>query len=397
MFSTKIIYLQIYYFYLSFFVFLALYNCCQTQNIVDSYTMKKSFLTPGPSELYFTVEDHLKTALQENICEISHRSKNFQQIVANTLQALRNLLQIPDDYHIVFTASATEAWERIIQNLSAKHTFHLVNGSFSTKFYDFAVLLQRNAIKYQVSENQGFTLNDFTIPAETELICLTHNETSTGVSMSLEDIYSIRKQNPEKLIALDMVSSAPYPKLDFTQIDTAFFSVQKCFGLPAGLGVWIFNQRCVAKAKELEGNKQIIGTYHTIPTLLANIAKNETPETPNMLGIYLLGKVAEDMNYKTIEVIRKETAYKAALIYQILDKHHKFKAAVEPKFRSQTVLVAEGTAQDIKEFISKCEKENIIIGTGYGKFKDTQMRIANFPTHSKEVFEKVADILLAMQ
>jgi phosphoserine aminotransferase len=356
--------------------------------------MKKHILTPGPSELYFTVEDHIRTALRNNLCEISHRSKDFQQIVQHTIEQLRQLLNIPAHYHIVFTASATEIWERIIENLVDSYSFHLVNGSFSSKFYEFAIQLQRQATKHQVAENEGFVLSDFTIPFGTELICLTHNETSTGVMMPLEDIYQIRKNNPDALIALDMVSSAPYPNLDFTQIDTAFFSVQKCFGLPAGLGVWIFNDRCVEKAKQIQQRGKSIGTYHTIPALLANIQKNETPETPNMLGIYLLGKVAEDMNRRTIQTIRTETDYKAAVLYQKLSNHSKFKSAVTNKtFRSQTVIVVEGKAQDLKELMEICEQEKIILGTGYGKFKDTQIRIANFPTHAKEIFDKIADIL----
>jgi phosphoserine aminotransferase len=357
--------------------------------------MKKYFLTPGPSELYFTVPDHLKIALQQNICEISHRSKAFQGIVQHTLTQVRQLLNIPPQYHVVFTGSATEIWERIIQNLSAFSTYHLVNGSFSAKFYDFAVQLGRKATKYQVAENQGFDTQQLAIQADTELICLTHNETSTGVAMPLESIYHIRKQNPNALIALDMVSSAPYPQLDFLQVDTAFFSVQKCFGLPAGLGVWIFNDRCIEKAKALQAQQQILGTYHSLLSLLANIEKNETPETPNMLGIYLLGKVAEDMNKVGITQIRQATDYKAALIYGVLAKSKTFQPAVAVKdFRSQTVLVAEGAAEKVKAFLQQGEAENIIIGTGYGKAKDTQMRIANFPTHSKEVFEKVADLLV---
>jgi phosphoserine aminotransferase len=359
--------------------------------------MKKSFLTPGPSELYFTAADHIREALQHNICEISHRSKAFQDIVQHTITQLRTLFDIPADYHIVFTASATEIWERIIQNLSAKHTYHLVNGSFSSKFYDFAVQLGRETQKYQVPENQGFERGKINIQPQTELICLTHNETSTGVAMPLNDIYYIRNQNPDALIALDMVSSAPYPDLDFKQVDTAFFSVQKCFGLPAGLGVWIFNDRCVQKAEQLQKDKQILGTYHTVAALLANINKYETPETPNMLGIYLLGKVAQDMNSIGIQQIRNSTNYKAALLYDRLAKSKTFKPAVENKdFRSQTVIVAEGSAEKIKEFLALCQTQNLIIGTGYGKAKDTQMRIANFPTHSKEVFEKVADLLEKM-
>jgi phosphoserine aminotransferase len=356
--------------------------------------MKKSFLTPGPSELYFTVEDHLKTTLKENICEISHRSKTFQQIFQHTVNELRTLLNLPQNFHIVFTASATEVWERIIENLSAKHTYHLVNGSFSSKFYEFAVQLQRQAIKYQVPENQGFELSKVNPPAETELICLTHNETSTGVSMPIADIDAIRKKYPEALIALDMVSSAPHPELNWESIDTAFFSVQKCFGLPAGLGVWIFNEKCVAKAQALQQSGQSLGTYHTIPSLLNSAAKNETPETPNVLGIYLLGKVAEDMNRRGAALIRQETNYKAALLYSVLEKSTIFKPAVKEKqFRSQTVVVAEAAPENIKKILEEAEKQHIIIGTGYGKLKDTQIRIANFPTHSKEVIEKVADMI----
>ena len=52
--------------------------------------MKTSFLTPGPSELYFTVEDHILSAMRENICEISHRSKTFQQVVQNAVEQIRD-------------------------------------------------------------------------------------------------------------------------------------------------------------------------------------------------------------------------------------------------------------------------------------------------------------------
>ncbi len=356
--------------------------------------MKKSFLTPGPSELYFTVPDHLKTALQDHVCEISHRSKAFQDIVQHTTEQLRKLLAIPTNFHLVFTSSATEIWERIVQNLSATSTYHLVNGSFSSKFYDFAVQLGRETTIYHVPENQGFEREILAKPSAAELICLTHNETSTGVMTPLTDIALVRATNPRSLVALDMVSSAPYPALDFSQIDTAFFSVQKCFGLPAGLGVWIFNDRCIEKAEQLQKNKQILGTYHTLPSLLQNSKKYETPETPNMLGIYLLGKVAEDMNQRGIQTIRQETDYKAALLYAQLEKSKVFSPAVtEKRFRSQTVVVAAGEAEKIKQFLALCQSHQIIVGAGYGKAKDTQMRIANFPTHSKEVMQKVADLL----
>ena len=48
-------------------------------------------------------------------------------------------MNIPEDNGIFFTGSATEIWERLIQNTVEHESFHLVNGSFSKKFYDFSI------------------------------------------------------------------------------------------------------------------------------------------------------------------------------------------------------------------------------------------------------------------
>src|SRR5688572_10779529 len=87
----------------------------------------KTNFTPGPSQLYFTIEDHMRTALREGIPSISHRSKQFESIYRETVDGLRELLQLPADYHIYFTGSATEIWERILQNLVIDSSFHFVN------------------------------------------------------------------------------------------------------------------------------------------------------------------------------------------------------------------------------------------------------------------------------
>src|SRR5512147_2494013 len=94
--------------------------------------------TPGPSELYFTVQDHIKSALRAGIPSISHRSKAFESIFQNTTSGLRQLLGVPENHCIVFTGSATEVWERSIQNLVENKSFHLVNGAFSSRYYEIA-------------------------------------------------------------------------------------------------------------------------------------------------------------------------------------------------------------------------------------------------------------------
>ena len=75
------------------------------------------FFTPGPSQLYFTVYDHVKKAFADQIPSISHRSVRFQKIYQNCVLNIKHIFNLPVDYHVVFTSSANEIWERIIQNL----------------------------------------------------------------------------------------------------------------------------------------------------------------------------------------------------------------------------------------------------------------------------------------
>jgi phosphoserine aminotransferase len=347
--------------------------------------------TPGPSQLYFTVESHAKEAFREGIPSISHRSKKFESIYQHLTEGLKNLLGVPDHFHIFFTGSATEIWERSIQNLVEQHSFHFVNGAFSKRYFEIAQQLNKKALKNESSEGSAFT--DFQIPSETELIALTHNETSTGVSLTTEFIHSFREKCPKALVIVDAVSSLPYPQFDFSKIDSVFFSVQKAFGLPAGLGVWIANDKCIAKAESLLSKGVNIGSYHNLPTLLSNAKKNQTPETPNVLGIYLLSKVVDDFLAKGIQAIRRETEYKAAILYNAIQNHSLLGAFVKQKsIQSQTVIVAETgnyTEQVTKALLAK----GMAPGEGYGSLKKQQLRFANFPTHSKEQFELLVDTL----
>jgi phosphoserine aminotransferase len=348
--------------------------------------------TPGPSQLYFTVEDHVRTAFRDGIPTLSHRSKQYEAIYKKTVDGLRELLGLPLNYHILFTGSANEIWERLLQNLVEENSFHFVNGSFSKRFYEIAQLLNKKATKVEVEMGKGFDTN-IDIPLNTELIGITHNETSSGVCQPLDFMYAIRKQHPNTLIAVDAVSSLPYPDFDYTKFDSVFFSVQKGFGLPAGLGVWMINDNCIAKAEQLLSKGISIGSYHNIPSLYSHAIKNQNPETPNVLGIYLLGQVVEDLVRRGINTIRKETEYKAAILYQTLNQHPLLTVFVkDAALQSKTVIVAECGEHTEKVFKALVAR-GMQPGDGYGANKKTQLRFANFPTHSKEQFELLVDTL----
>ncbi len=348
--------------------------------------------TPGPSQLFYTVEDHARQAFKNGIPSISHRSKEFEGIYADLKSGLQELLGLPTGFHIFFTGSATEIWERSVQNLVEKNSAHFVNGAFSKRYFEIAGQLGKTTFKVESPIGSGFT-ELATLPEQTELIGLTHNETSTGVALPLTFINSFRDNYPNALIVVDAVSSLPYPDFDYNKIDSVFFSVQKGFGLPAGLGVWIVNEKCLAKAEKISKAGGAIGTYHSLPTLLGNEKKNQTPETPNVLGIYLLSKVIQDFNRRGIQIIRKETEYKAAILYQALEAHGLAKPFVKDKaHRSQTVIVAE-CGDNTERIVKHLAKVGLFAGDGYGENKKTQLRFANFPTHSKEQFELLVDTL----
>lgn len=353
--------------------------------------MKKSkiYFTPGPSQLYPTVAKHIFQALRENIPSISHRGEKFHSIFQNTTRALRTVLKIPKEYQIFFLSSGTEAMERIIENTVEKYSTHFVNGAFSQRFWQTAQELYKKPYKIGTTFGTGFNFASIEVPKKTEVFCFTHNETSTGVALSMHDIYNFKKQYKDTLIAVDTVSSAPYIDIDYSMVDLVFFSVQKGFGLPAGLAVLIVSPSALEKYTYLTRKKVSTGSYHSFDSLIHYLEKSETPETPNVFGIYLLGKVCEDLLKKGIELIRKETEEKADILYKFFEERNGFDLFVkDPKQRSKTVIVIQ-MMHDSSQLIEELKKRGLIVGMGYKEYKTKHIRIANFPSHSMSDIKKL--------
>ena len=349
------------------------------------------FFTPGPAQLYPRVADYINEALAQQFLSISHRSSTYESVHRHTLSQLREVFQLPSDWHIFFHASATEIWERLIQNCVSQRSFHFVNGSFSERYYRAAVSLQVDAQKCEASWGEGFDFSYAEPAQDVEMINFTRNETSTGVMVPPEEIYAYRKAYPDALITVDMVSSAPYTAWDWSQIDAAYFSVQKCFGLPAGLGVLLLNERCMERARMKAAKGESLGTYHSFLAQHEKAQKFQTVETPNMLSIWLLGKVAEAMNQQGIPALRTDIQARANRLYHLFDQHPRWDSFVkDPRFRSQTVIVAN-IPEGADELRAQLETRGWVVGNGYGKMKGKQIRIANFPAVSAEQVDQLID------
>lgn len=352
-------------------------------------THKLTFLTPGPTQLHPEAEQGLGEALQHYICSISHRSEAFRQFYMHAEATVRQVLGVPSDSSLFFLTSSTEAMERMVENCSHKQTFHVTNGHFSTRFERVACQLGRQTGVHNVELGHGAPLQVVQVPHGVELVSLAHLETSGGVALPVEDIVSLRKRYPEPLIIVDVTSSVPYTQVPWESVDAAFFSVQKGFGLPAGLAVLIVNGRCLDKSAQLTHDGVSTGSYHSFASLWAHAEKHITMETPNVLNIYLLGRVAEAFLHKGVDVIRQETDEKADMLFDFFAQSDKFPLYVaDEEYRARTVVAVRTSSGSSPVIEHVKETAGIVLGSGYGDMKEELIRIANFPMHTKGDIER---------
>lgn len=350
------------------------------------------YFTVGPTQLYPRFREFLDAGLAEDIASISHRSPRFVELFNSATDSLKGLLRSPQDRQVFFAGSATEWMERSLQNLSSKQTLHFVSGHFAKRFYDFALAQGRDARKVDQKPDGSFDRADVPAGFEPEMIALTHNETSNGTQLSPEFFEAVRAMFPKAIIVLDIVSSAPVFPDVFSQADVCFFSVQKGFGMPAGLGAAVVSPRALERASAL-AQTQYTGSFHSFPKLSEMAAKGHTVETPNVLGIYLIDKIARDLSATGIDTLRAQTTEKAALIRAALEKGGETELEpIAPEYQSQTVIVAK-TPGGSKPVIDRLKAEGFTIATGYGTLKDTHIRIGNFAAHSVEDVRELAALL----
>jgi phosphoserine aminotransferase len=102
------------------------------------------------------------------------------------------------------------------------------------------------------------------------------------------------------------------------------------------------------------------------------------------------------MLQKGIDAIRRETDYKAAVLYQALAKSSvALPFVADVNARSKTVIVAN-TGDHTTKISEALNRKGMLAGSGYGELKASQLRFANFPTHSKEQYEMLADTIEAL-
>jgi phosphoserine aminotransferase len=334
---------------------------------------------PGPSKLDPLVPELMYQAGKKGILSINHRSKEFVEISKKTIDQLKKKLLIPKDYTIFYTSSATECWEIIAQSLIEKKSYHIYNGAFGEKWFEYTNKLKPESEGFKFNYNQDLNISDLKIKADTELICLVQNETSNATQIQNKTLHQIRNQHPNQLIAIDATSSMAGVKLDFSNGDIWFASVQKCFGLPAGMALLICSPAAIKRSVQLKENNH----YNSLNFMIDKIKDYQTTYTPNVLGIYLLMELMK--KNKSINTTDKLIKSRIKNWYTYFEKFKEVSFLIEKKEnRSDTVLSLTTSEEKIKLIKEKAKKEGILLGNGYGQWASTTFRIANFPAHSEK-------------
>lgn len=349
----------------------------------------------GPSMLSENTKKDINDAVQNNILEMSHRSEEFTKISKGAVTGLCGFYQIPDDYKVFYTSSSTEAMQLAIANCCEDRSLHFVNGNFSGLSAKIARSLHKNSTINSVEYGQ---LNDFDSVRQNnyDLVTLAHNETSSGVMCSKEDIAKLREKFKDSIIAIDITSSAGAVKFKISDADIWYFSVQKCFGLPAGLGVIFVSPHAYRRSLDLFAKGKNMAGHFSFENMWKKMEeKYQTLQTPNTLNIYLLFRKLERWLKKGgLDYVQGLTQAKYKKIEQYIKESNNLDFFVKNKnIRSTTSVCIKAGEEYIKKCHNHCLQNNMILGKGYGPLKESTLRIANFPAVSEKELDSLFKLI----
>jgi phosphoserine aminotransferase len=349
---------------------------------------------PGPSKVYDRLKDFSKEAFESGVLEQNHRSQPFMDLLQETISLLKKHLNIPENYKVYFTSSATECWEICAQSLIRGKVQFLYNGAFGKKWFKYTVTNPQinSTTNYELPTIRGtrFFINqkveEVEIDPENDVVCWVSSETSNGTHTSFESIKILKEKSPKALLVVDATSSLGGENYDIADADVWFSSSQKCFGMPSGLGIMIISPLALERAIEINERNH----YNSLIFIEENFKKFQTHYTPNILGIYLFKRLLETL--PNINYVSEKLYKRSDRIIDFFENSEYFDLLVEnPDTRSKTVVAI--VPRDMEIAIKFFKENEVIIGKGYGEWKNNTLRIANFPAIPDEDFEELFRLL----
>ncbi len=292
------------------------------------------------------------------IAEISHRTPGWERIMAETRQLWRDLLNIPEEYEVLFLGGgASTQFFTVPANLMKTKAAYLQTGVWAKKAAKEAKLFGKVDIVAS-SEEKTYTYipKGYTIPLDADYFHITTNNTIFGTEISdakLAEIY--RKKGNVPLVA-DMSSDILSRPIDVSQYDIIYGGAQKNLA-PAGVTFVIIKESCLGR----------VSRY--IPTMLnyqTHIEGGSMFNTPPVLPVYTalltLRWLKANGGLKWIEARNKA---KAELLYNCLDNSKLFTPTIlnkEDRSRMNICFVFKPGYEDLQDDFFKFATERGMVG-----------------------------------
>ncbi|MBT7241114.1 MAG: alanine--glyoxylate aminotransferase family protein [Candidatus Diapherotrites archaeon] len=318
---------------------------------------------PGP----ININENTKKSIQKDM--ISHRSEEFRELYKECKIGLQEIFQTKNPV-LISTSSGSGLMEGAIRNFVREKVLICVIGAFGKKWASIAKACGKEVDILEITPGKAIQKEDLikvVSGKEYDAICITQNETSTGVANHLAELASIVRES-EALLLVDAVSSMAGAniKVDEIGIDVCITSSQKCFALPPGLAFASVSEKALEKAKNIEGR----GYYFDFLELAKNWENNETPYTPNISLLFALQEKVREIQKETIEK-RFERHLSLAKRAQEWAVENGFELFAEENYMSNTVTCIKNTKKvDMKKVKEKMMPKGYFIDAGYRKLNE---------------------------
>lgn len=315
--------------------------------------MKKYNFNAGPSMLpREVIENTAKQILDFNgsglsLMEISHRAKDFQPVVDESVALIKELLDIPEGYSVIFLGGgASLQFMQIPANFLIKKAAYLNTGTWAKKALKEAKLFGETVeVASSADANYSFIPKDYQIPADADYFHFTTNNTIYGTE--------IRKDpdSPVPLIA-DMSSDIMSRPVDVSKYTAIYAGAQKNMAM-AGVTVIIVKDSELGKAPR------------PLPTMIdyrTHVEKGSMFNTPPVVPIYSLLETMRWVKAQGgVAEMDRRARERAEIVYGEIDRNKLFKgtAAVEDRSLMNLCFV-------MNEEYAELEKPFLDFATGRG-------------------------------
>ena len=285
----------------------------------------------GPAVL---PEEVLKEAADEmldyqgtgmSVMEMSHRSAAYDKIIKDAEQDLRDLMEIPDNYKVLFLqGGASQQFAMIPMNLMKnKVADYIVTGQWAKKAYQEAKIYGE-AIELASSADKTFSYipdcSDLDIPEDLDYVYICENNTIYGTK------YKTLPNTKGKTLVADVSSCFLSEPVDVSKYGVIYGGVQKNIG-PAGVVIVIIREDLIPDEVDEKVPTMLQYKIHADAQSLYN--------TPPAYGIYICGKVFKWIKKMGgLKEMQKRNIEKAKVLYDFLDSSKLFKGTVRKEDRS---------------------------------------------------------------